>query len=65
MSAPTALAAGCNRNQDKGNMTTYRIEIVTNPPMVMIDLGLAKVERKTVTITGYSLADAKRRAGIQ
>lgn len=43
---------------------TFTIEIVTNPPIYMIELGLAKVERKTVQIQGYSLKDAKKRAGI-
>lgn len=44
---------------------TFTVEILTNPPVFMIELGLAKVERKTVQIQGYSLKDAKKRAGIQ
>jgi hypothetical protein len=43
---------------------TFTIEIISNPPVYMIELGLAKVERKTVRIQGYSLKDAKKRAGI-
>lgn len=43
---------------------TFTIEIMTNPPMYMIQLGLAQVERKTVQIQGFSLKDAKKRAGI-
>jgi hypothetical protein len=44
---------------------TFTIEILTNPPVFMVELGLAKVERKTVQIQGYSLKDAKKRAGIE
>ena len=43
---------------------TFTIEILTNPPIYMIELGLAQVERKAVQIQGYSLKDAKKRAGI-
>ena len=43
---------------------TFTIEILTNPPIYMVELGLAKVERKTVQIQCYSLKDAKKRAGI-
>jgi hypothetical protein len=43
---------------------TFTVDIITNPPVFMIELGLAKVERKKVKIQGYSLKDAKKRAGI-
>lgn len=43
---------------------TFTVEVITNPPMFMVDLGLAEVERKTVQIQGYTLKDAKKRAGI-
>jgi hypothetical protein len=46
-------------------LRSYTLDIVTNPTTLEITLGTAKVERKTVTIEGTSLADAKRRAGIQ
>ena len=43
---------------------TYTVDILTNPPLVEIVLGIAKVEHKCVQIQGYSLKDAKKRAGI-
>jgi hypothetical protein len=46
-------------------MKQFTVTVLVNPPIYMIELGLAKVERKTVTIIGYSLKDAKRRAGIE
>jgi hypothetical protein len=49
---------------DHLKMQTYTVEVLTNPPCYMIALGLAKVERKTMQIQGYTLKDAKKRAGI-
>lgn len=45
-------------------VNTYTVDILTNPPTVEIILGIAKVEHKRVQIQGYSLNDAKKRAGI-
>lgn len=41
----------------------YSVQVLTNPPIFMIELGLAKVERKTITVYGTTRADAMRRAG--
>ena len=46
-------------------MKAFAVDVVTNPPIFMIQLGLLKVERKRITIHGYTLKDAKRRAGIE
>lgn len=46
-------------------MRKFKVPILTNPPVYEIALGLAKVERKTVEIEGYTLKDAMKRAGIQ
>jgi len=43
---------------DRLKMQTYTVEVLTNPPCYMIALGLAKVERKTMQIQGYTLKDA-------
>jgi hypothetical protein len=50
---------------DRLKMQTYTVEVLTNPPCYMIALGLAKVERKSVQIQGYTLKDAKKRVGIE
>lgn len=47
------------------SLKSYRVHILTNPPTYMVELGLAKPERKTVTIYGTSKADAMERAGIE
>jgi hypothetical protein len=46
---------------------TFTIDILKSEPMFMVDLGLASAEPvpETVQIQGYSLKDAKKRAGIQ
>jgi len=46
-------------------MKQFTVTVLVNPPIYMIELGLAEVERKTMTITGYTLKDAKRKAGIE
>lgn len=43
----------------------FKISIVTVPTMVEVQLFGAKTERKTIEIEGYTLADAKRRAGVR
>ena len=43
----------------------YTFEILVAPPQYEIDLGISKVERKTITVEGINKADAMRRAGIQ
>jgi hypothetical protein len=46
-------------------MKKFSVEVVVVPLTYMIQLGLAKIERKVIVIEGYTLKDAKRRAGIQ
>ena len=53
------------RADDRLKMQTYTVEVLVNPPCYMITLGLAKMERKTMQIQGYTLKDAKKRAGIE
>ena len=44
---------------------TFRVKVVTVPPKYMVELGLAKITEEWRTITGRTLAEAKRSAGIQ
>lgn len=46
-------------------MREFRITVLHNPPVYMINLGLDSVREETITIKGYTLKDAKKRAGIQ
>lgn len=46
-------------------MKTYTVTVLVVPPSYEILLGVAKIEHKTIQIQGTSLADAKKRAGIQ
>lgn len=46
-------------------MRTFTVDVLTTPPMFMVALGLLQPERKQMTIRGYTLKDAKRRAGIE
>jgi hypothetical protein len=46
-------------------MKSFTVNVLTNPPIFEIRAGISKVERKTIVIQGYSLSDAKDRAGIQ
>ena len=46
-------------------MREFRIQVLTNPPVLEMKLFGTVPERKWVTIKGYTLEDAKRRAGIQ
>jgi hypothetical protein len=46
-------------------MREFTVTITVINPLYMVELGLAPaMERKTMTIQGYTLEDAKRRAGI-
>ena len=46
-------------------MNTYTIQVVTNPPRLDAALFGAKPQLLTVTVQGRTLAEAKRKAGIQ
>ena len=46
-------------------LRAYTINVLVNPPIYMIELGLATVHEEKRTIYGTSLADAKKRAGIE
>ena len=50
--------------QDEG-LRAYTVNVLVNPPIYMIELGLATVHEEKHTIYGTSLADAKKRAGIE
>ncbi len=45
-------------------LKAYTVNVLVNPPIYLIELGLATVHEEKRTIHGTSLADAKRRAGI-
>lgn len=49
----------------KLEMRRFKVEILVVPPQHEILLFGAKQERRTVEIEGYTLKDAKRRAGIK
>lgn len=46
-------------------MRTFKVEIIVVPTAYEVELYGAQPERKTVEIQGYTLKDAKRRAGIR
>jgi hypothetical protein len=60
-----AKRAGLPADRPQKGLKAYRVSIITNPPVFMIELGLAKPERKTITVYGTSKRDAMERAGIQ
>jgi len=60
-----AKRAGVQPQPSTSGLNAYQVHVMTNPPVYMIELGLAKPERKTITIYGTSKADAMERAGIQ
>lgn len=60
-----AKRSGVPAERSNKGLRAYRVTVLTNPPTYMVDLGLAKVERKTITIYGTSKADAMERAGIR
>ncbi len=45
-------------------LNKYTVRILNVPPVFMEQLGLARVTHETRIIEGYSMEDAKRRAGI-
>ena len=45
-------------------LRAYTVNVLVNPPVYMIELGLATVHEEKRTIYGTSLVDAKKRAGI-
>jgi len=49
----------------KEGFRPFKVEVMIVPPTFMVELGLATVHRETVTVYGKSLADAKKRAGIE
>jgi len=46
-------------------MRTYTVEVYVVPPLAETLITGKQVERKQMTIRGYTLSDAKRRAGIE
>ena len=46
-------------------MRTYTVEVYIVPPLRETLITGKQVERKQMTIRGYTLRDAKRRAGIE
>ena len=46
-------------------MRTYTVEVFVVPPLRETLITGKQVERKQMTIRGYTLRDAKRRAGIE
>jgi hypothetical protein len=52
-------------HRDNG-LRAFTVNVLTNPPIYMIELGLEPPpHHETRTIYGTSLADAKKRAGIE
>jgi hypothetical protein len=56
--------AGVPTERRNEALRAYTINVLVNPPIFMIELGLATVHEEKRTIYGTSLADAKKRAGI-
>lgn len=63
--AASESEAGEDGGQVMLRMRTFTVDVLTTPPMFMVALGLLQPERKQMTIRGYTLKDAKRRAGIE
>ena len=63
----TAICVAClwrtamNSEKEK----TFRVKVLVVPPNFQIELGLAKVRYEWRVIKGKTLAEAKRKAGIQ
>jgi hypothetical protein len=58
--------AGVPTERKEERLRAYTVNVLTNPPVYMIELGLAPPpHHETRTIYGTSLADAKKRAGIE
>ena len=56
--------AGVPTERRNEALRAYTVNVLVNPPVFMIELGLATVHEEKRTIYGTSLADAKKRAGI-
>jgi hypothetical protein len=56
--------AGVPTERRNEALRAYTVNVLVNPPVYMIELGLATVHEEKRTIYGTSLADAKKRAGI-
>ena len=57
--------AGEPAERRETGLRAFTINVITNPPCYMIELGLAPPSHEeTITIYGTSKADAKKRAGI-
>jgi hypothetical protein len=50
---------------EKRQLRKFRVTVLHVPPRYMVELGLDSQEYREVEIEGYTLADAKRKAGIQ
>jgi hypothetical protein len=57
--------AGVPTERREEALRAYTVNVLVNPPVYMIELGLATVHEEKRTIYGTSLADAKKRAGIE
>jgi hypothetical protein len=57
--------AGVPTERMETGLRAFTVNILVNPPVYMIELGLATVHEEKRTIYGTSLADAKKRAGIE
>ena len=57
--------AGVPTERRNEALRAYTVNVLVNPPVFMIELGLATVHEEKRTIYGTSLADAKKRAGIE
>jgi len=57
--------AGVPTERRNEALRAYTVNVLVNPPVYMIELGLATVHEEKRTIYGTSLADAKKRAGIE
>ena len=57
--------AGEPTERSNEGLRAFTVNVLVNPPVYMIELGLATVHEEKRTIYGTSLADAKRRAGIE
>jgi hypothetical protein len=57
--------AGVPTERRETGLRAFTINVITNPLRYMVDLGLEPpAHHETRTIYGISLADAKKRAGI-
>lgn len=59
------MATETKSDKKRLTMRDFKVTVIEVPPMIEVKLFGARPIRKTVTIKGYTLKDAKRRAGIQ